>query len=328
MPAAGLPIAVPFFNILRARSGGPPCAHQNGSPLMTLAVRQLHPLFMAEISGIDLARPPGPAVVAELVAAIDRHAVLVFPGQAIDDEQQLAFARGFGPLERATLIALKDRDHGRRHGEINYVSNLDPDGRRLPADDRIRMYQLANRLWHTDSSFKAIPGRYSLLHARIVPPAGGETEFADLRAAYEALPPAMKERLEGLRASHALLHSNRQLGLPDFSPEEQAAMPPALRPLVHRHRGSGRKTLYLASHASHIVGWPVPESRVLLNDLIEHATQREFVYRHHWRAGDLVMWDNRCTMHRVRAYDDRTHRRELRRVMVQDAGESAQALGA
>jgi alpha-ketoglutarate-dependent 2,4-dichlorophenoxyacetate dioxygenase len=181
------------------------------------------------------------------------------------------------------------------------------------------MYQLANRLWHTDSSFKKVPGRYSLLHARIIPPVGGETEFADLRAAYDALPEDMKAKLDGLQAMHSLLHSNRQLGLPDFSEEEQAAMPPAQRPLVWRHPGSQRKTLYLASHASHIVGWQVPESRVLLNDLIEFATQREFVYRHRWETGDLVMWDNRCTMHRVRPYEEARYRRELRRVMVQDS---------
>jgi len=289
---------------------------------MSLSLRPLHPEFAAEIGGVDLRRPLAADTVAALVAALDRYAVLVFPGQEIDDEQQLAFARCFGPLESATFIHLQDRDHRRRHSQINYVSNLDPEGRRLPPDDRVRMYQLANRLWHTDSSFKTVAGRYSLLHARIVPPEGGETEFADLRAAYDALPDAMKTKLEGLAAPHSLLHSNRRLGLPDFSAEEQAAMPPALRPLVHRHPGSGRMTLYLASHAMHIEGWPIPEGRVLLNDLIELATQPAFIHRHIWRKGDLVMWDNRCTMHRVRAYDEAKHRRELRRVMVQDTSGS------
>jgi alpha-ketoglutarate-dependent 2,4-dichlorophenoxyacetate dioxygenase len=289
---------------------------------MGFSVQQLHPLFVAEITGVDLRGSVDPRTVTDLTVALDRYAVLVLPGQAIDDDQQLAFGSLFGPLETATFLALKDRDHRRRHRQINYVSNLDPDGRLLPDDNRVRMYQLANRLWHTDSSFKKIPGRYSLLHARIVPPEGGETEFADLRAAYDALPEAMKSKLEGLAAPHSLLHSNRQLGLPDFSEEEQAAMPPARRPLVHVHAGSRRKTLYLASHASHIVGWPVPEGRVLLNDLIEFATQRAFVYRHTWQRGDLVIWDNRCTMHRVRPYDEAQHRRDLRRVMVQNAGES------
>jgi len=292
---------------------------------MTISVRQLHPLFMAEIGGINLSQPLDADTVAALVAALDRHAVLVFPGQDVDDEQQLAFGRLFGPIESATFTVLKDRDHQRRHREINYVSNLDPEGRLLPHDNRVRMYQLGNRLWHTDSSFKKIPGRYSLLHARIVPPHGGETEFADLRAAYDALPETMKATLDGLVAPHSLLHSNRQLGLPDFSEEEQIAMPPAPRPLVHRHPGSGRMTLYLASHASHIVGWPVPEGRVLLHDLIEFATQREFVYRHAWRCSDLVMWDNRCTMHRGKAYDEANHHRELRRVMVQDSADSLDA---
>ena len=289
---------------------------------MSLTFRPFHPAFFAAGDGIDLRRPPAPEAMTELVAALDRYAVLVFPGQLIDDDQQLAFGGCFGPLESATLGHLKDRDRQRRHRQINYVSNLDPEGRLLPSDNRVRMYQLANRLWHTDSSFKAIAGRYSLLHARIVPPAEGETEFADLRAAYDALPETMKEKLEGLAAPHSLLHSNRPLGLPDFSAEEEAAMPPALRPLVHRHAGSSRKTLYLASHAMHIEGWPVPEGRVLLNDLIEFATQPSFVHRHAWRQGDLVMWDNRCTMHRVRAYDEVNHRRELRRVMVQDVGGS------
>jgi alpha-ketoglutarate-dependent 2,4-dichlorophenoxyacetate dioxygenase len=289
---------------------------------MSFSAQQLHPMFAAEIAGIDLRGPIAPDVVTELTAALDRYAVLVFPGQEIDDDQQLAFGGLFGPLESATFLALKDRDHQRRHRQINYVSNLDSDGRLLPDDDRVRMYQLANRLWHTDSSFKKIPGRYSLLHARIVPPEGGETEFADLRAAYDALPETMKPKLEGLSAPHSLLHSNRQLGLPDFSEEEQAAMPPAHRPLVRLHPGSRRKSLYLASHASHIVDWPVPEGRVLLHDLIEFATQRDFVYRHTWQRGDLVMWDNRCTMHRVRPYDEANYRRDLRRVMVQDTGES------
>jgi len=289
---------------------------------MAISVRQLHPLFAAEIDGVDLGKPLDQATVADLVAALDRYAVLVMPKQFVGDEEQLAFGRYFGPLETATFLALKDRDRKRRHVEINYVSNLDPDGRLLPADNRVRMYQIANRLWHTDSSFKPIAGRYSLLHSRVVPPEGGETEFADLRAAHDALPPAMRAKIAGLVAEHSLLHSNRQLGLPDFSAEEQAAMPPALRPLVHTLAGSGRTTLYLASHASHIVGWPVPEGRVLLNDLMEHATQREFVYRHHWRSQDLVMWDNRCTMHRVRAYDEKAQRRELRRVMVQDTSDT------
>jgi alpha-ketoglutarate-dependent 2,4-dichlorophenoxyacetate dioxygenase len=285
---------------------------------MAISVRQLHPLFVAEISGVALTGPVDQVTIAELVAALDRYAVVVFPRQIVDDEELLAFGRLFGPLEAATFSILKDRDHKRRHGEINYVSNLDPDGRVLPADNRVRMFQLANRLWHTDSSFKPVAGRYSLLHARVVPPEGGETEFADLRAAYEALSQSMRAKISGLVAEHSLRHSNLKLGLPDFSTEEQAAMRPALRPLAHTLSGSGRSSLYLASHASHIVGWPVPEGRVLLNDLIEHATQREFVYRHHWETGDLLMWDNRCTMHRVRAYDEKAQRRELKRVMVQD----------
>ncbi|HYC12656.1 MAG TPA: TauD/TfdA family dioxygenase [Stellaceae bacterium] len=312
----------PLTALLTTMEGGGNALDPRAETAMAVSVRRLHPLFAAEIDGVDLGKPLDQATVADLVAALDRYAVLVVPKQFIGDEEQLAFGRYFGPLETATFSALKDRDRKRRHGEINYVSNLDPDGRLLPADNRVRMYQIANRLWHTDSSFKPIAGRYSLLHARVVPAEGGETEFADLRAAYDALPGAMRAKIAGLVAEHSLLHSNRQLGLPDFSAEEQAAMPPEPRPLVHTLTASGRTTLYLASHASHIVGWPVPEGRVLLNDLMEHATQREFVYQHRWAAGDLLIWDNRCTMHRVRAYDEKAQRRELRRVMVQDTSDT------
>ncbi|MBI1774121.1 MAG: TauD/TfdA family dioxygenase [Proteobacteria bacterium] len=287
---------------------------------MPITVEQLHPLFAASVSGLDLRNPPNSETVDAIRAAIDRYAVLVFHGQSIDDQQQLAFGRLFGPLETATLRMLKERNPSLRHPEMNYVSNLNEEGHRLPADNRIRMYQLANRLWHTDSSFKKIPGRYSLLHARVVPPVGGETEFADLRAAYDALPEKTRSKIAGLSAEHSLLHSNAQLGLPDVSDEERAALAGAEQPVVRIHPTTKRMSLYLASHASHIVGWPVPEGRLLLLDLIEFATQRSFVYRHSWRQGDLAMWDNRCTMHRVLHYDDVRFRRDLRRVMVQDMG--------
>jgi alpha-ketoglutarate-dependent 2,4-dichlorophenoxyacetate dioxygenase len=204
---------------------------------MSLSFRPFHPGFVAEVGGIDVRQPPASETVAELAAALDRYAVLVFPGQAIDDDQQLAFGRCFGPLESATFIHLKDRDQQRRHRQINYVSNLDPEGQLLPSDNRVRMYQLANRLWHTDSSFKAIAGRYSLLHARIVPPEGGETEFADLRAAYDALPEAMKAKLEGLLAPHSLLYSNRQPRPPRLlggGAGGDAARAPASGPPAHR----------------------------------------------------------------------------------------------
>jgi alpha-ketoglutarate-dependent 2,4-dichlorophenoxyacetate dioxygenase len=217
---------------------------------------------------------------------------------------------------------MKDRDKSLRRSQINYVSNLDEKGRMLPDDHRMRMYFLANRFWHTDSSFKRIPGKYSLLHARAIPPEGGETEFADLRSAYDALPDETKRTIDGLVAEHSLLYSNRILGLPDFSPEEQAVFESVPQRLVRLLPESRRKTLYLASHASHIVGWPVPEGRVLLAELTEFATQREFVHRHSWQIGDLVIWDNRCTMHRVRPYDELRYRRDLRRTMVRDYASS------
>jgi alpha-ketoglutarate-dependent 2,4-dichlorophenoxyacetate dioxygenase len=199
------------------------------------------------------------------------------------------------------------------------VSNLDVEGRTRGRDDRQRMFSLGNQLWHTDSSFREVPGALSILHLHGAPPSwGGETEFTDMRVAYDALPARRKARLDGLVAEHSLMHSRSLLGFADFSAEERAAMPPVRQPVVRRHEGSGRKTLYLASHASHIIGMPVPDGRMLLRDLIEFATQREFVHTHSWAEGDLVMWDNRCTLHRGRAYDE-MEKRDLRRVTTSDA---------
>jgi alpha-ketoglutarate-dependent 2,4-dichlorophenoxyacetate dioxygenase len=285
---------------------------------MSISVEQAHPLFVGIVTGIDLRQKLDPSYVADLQELLDRYAVIVIRGQQINDEQQLAFTELLGPIESATFAAMKDRDKSLRSNQVNYVSNLDEKGHMLSADHRMRQYQLANRFWHTDSSFKRIPGKYSLLHARELPPTGGDTEFADLRASYDALPVEKKAQLEDLIAEHSLLYSNRILGLPEFSEEEQSVFESVQQRVVRRLAGSGRKTLYLASHASHIVGWPVPEGRVLLQELIEFATQREFVYRHKWQMGDLTIWDNRCTMHRVREYDELRYRRELHRTMVRD----------
>jgi alpha-ketoglutarate-dependent 2,4-dichlorophenoxyacetate dioxygenase len=282
---------------------------------MTIAVRQLHPLFVGEVSGVDLAAPlPDPTIDA-IRAAIDRYAVLVFHDQRLDDDAQLAFARRFGEIEPPQTHRGPRR---LKHAEFADISNLDPENRLRAPDDRRRMNALGNRLWHTDASFRRVPGALSMLYAHVVPPEGGETEFADLRAAYDALPAAMKARLEDLVAEHSIFHSRAQIGFTDFSPEERAAMPPVPQRLVRVHPGSKRKTLYLASHASHVIGWPVPDGRLLLRDLIEFATQREFVHRHAWRVGDLVVWDNRCTMHRGRPYEDDRYPRDLRRVTTQD----------
>ena len=283
-----------------------------------MEIRQLHPLFVGEVSGVDLSRPLSDPTIAEIKAAIDRHAVLVFHDQKLDDDTQLAFARLFGPIEPPQTYSGTRR---LRHAEFADVSNLDADNRPRAPGDRRRMNALGNRLWHTDASFRRVPGALSMLYAHVVPapsPRGkGETEFADMRAAYDALPAATKDMIEPLVAEHSIFHSRAQVGFTDFTDEERAAMPPVPQRLVRRHPGSGRKTLYLASHASHILGMPVPDGMLLIRDLIEHATTRDFVYRHEWRVGDLVIWDNRCTMHRGRAFDE-TQPRDLRRVTTQD----------
>ncbi len=205
-----------------------------------------------------------------------------------------------------------------KHAEIADISNLTAQNQLRARDDHRRLDALANQLWHSDASFRAVPGALSMLFAHIVPPAGGETEFADLRAAYDALPASMKARIEDLVVEHSIFHSRGQLGHTDYTDAERAALPSVRHRLVRVHPGSKRKTLYMGSHASHVVGWPMPEGRLLLRDLMEHATQREFVHRHSWRVGDLVVWDNRCTLHRGRPYDDATYARDLRRVTTKD----------
>jgi alpha-ketoglutarate-dependent 2,4-dichlorophenoxyacetate dioxygenase len=200
---------------------------------------------------------------------------------------------------------------------VGDISNLDEAGGIMQSTDRRRMYSLGNRLWHTDASFQDPPGRYSMLSAKVVPPAGADTEFADMRAAYDALDAETKARLEGLRVHHSIAHSRQRLGF-EFSSDEAEALKGAVHPLTRTLPRSHRRSLYLAAHASRIVDWPVPEGRLLLHDLTEHATQREFVYRHAWRVGDLVIWDNRATMHRATPFDDARHRRELHRVTTLD----------
>ncbi|MEK9660178.1 MAG: TauD/TfdA family dioxygenase, partial [Alphaproteobacteria bacterium] len=259
-----------------------------------------------------------------IVAALDEYAVLVFHDPPVDDAQQLAFAESFGPLERSREA---DRPGHRMRLDVRMadVSNLGIDGKPLPPDHFRRMSGLANQLWHTDSSFKRIPATYSMLSARSVPDEGGDTEFADCRAAYDALDDAMKTRIETLAAEHSIYTSRAVLGFTDFTAEERAALPPVLHPLVKTHPGSGRKTLYIASHAGSIVGMPVAEARLLLADLMEHATQRDFVYRHRWRAGDLVMWDNRCMLHRGRGFDLDSVR-DVRRTTVADVAQGEMPL--
>jgi len=283
---------------------------------MAISVRQIHPLYVGEVSGVDLTRPVDDATVAEIVAAADRHAVLVFHDQHVTDEQQIDFSARLGPLE-TTIHRIRDGNKLRLSAYIADVSNLDEKAAVLAADDRRRMNGLGNRLWHTDSSFKATPAKYSLLSARSIPGEGGETQFTDLRAAYDALSPAMKAQVDDLVAEHCIMWSRATIGYTDYTQAERDALPPVPQRLVRVHPGSRRKTLYLASHALAIRGMPLPEARVLLMDLMEHATQREFVYTHHWRVGDLVMWDNRCTMHRARPFD-MSIARDMHRTTVAD----------
>ncbi len=242
--------------------------------------------------------------------------VLVFHDQFITDEQQMAFSRNFGELE-TTVRAYRKDFVPRLDVHVADISNLDERHRVLSGDDRRRLNALGNRLWHSDSSFKRIPARFSLLSARAIPDEGGETQFADMRAAWDALPAKMQARLEGLICEHTQLFSRGRIGFTDYAEEERAKMAPVPQVLVRTHPGSGRKSLFLSSHAGAIRGMEVPEARVLLMDLIEHATQREFVYTHRWKVGDLVMWDNRCTMHRAREYDE-TQVRDMHRTTVSD----------
>jgi len=255
---------------------------------------------------------------------MDRYAVLVFHDQNIDDEQQVAFTRNFGEIEIAAGNQLKTQhEHRRISQQLADISNLDPNNNLLGRDDKRRMFNLGNRLWHSDSSFRAVPAKYSLLSARVIPGSGGNTEFADMRAAYDALDDATKAEIEDLVCEHSLLYSRGALGFDQFTDEEKRMFRPVRQRLVRTHPVTGRKSLFLASHIGTIVGWPVPEARAFIRDLTEHATQREFVYAHQWRQYDLVMWDNRQTMHRARRYAEDREVRDMRRTTV--AGESMTA---
>lgn len=282
--------------------------------------------FAAEVGDVDLARPLSPEDLAAVRAAFTRYAVLVFPDQTFDDEQQLAFARHFGPLE-TTVFKLRKENKLRLHENLADVSNLASDGRILETDNRLRLYNLGNRLWHTDSSFKRLPAYCSMLHGRSIPPIGGQTEFADLRAAYDALDEGTKRRIAGLVAEHSLMTSRARLGFTDFDETERKAFEPVPQVVVRRLPDSGRMSLYLASHAGAIRGMPQAEAEALLKELIEHATQRQFVYSHRWRVNDLVIWDDRCTMHRGMAFDDQRYRRDMRRATVSDIAPTCEQMG-
>src|SRR5215470_15016560 len=289
---------------------------------MAVTFRQIGPCFAAEVHGLDLARALAPDEVAAVHGGMDRYAVLVFHDQKLDDEQQLAFTRSLGDIERAIGTSLRAPDELRLPTTFADVSNLDKDHQVFARDDRRRLFGLGNRLWHSDSSFKVVPAKYSILHARSVPSKGGNTEFASMVAAYDALDAETRAEVEGLVCEHSQIFSRQQLGFTDFTEEERARFAPVRQRLVRVHPVTGRKSLYLASHAGGIVGWPVPEARAFLRDLIEHATQRQFVYAHKWRVGDLVMWDNRQTMHRARPFP-RNEPRDMRRTTLAGDGPTA-----
>jgi len=274
------------------------------------------PEFAGEVSGIDLTRATTPAEVAAIEAGMARFAVLVFRDQRINDDQQVAFSRNFGPLEEATGD-LRPTAERRISMALNDISNLDKDGTVMARDDRRRLFSLGNMLWHSDSSFKAAPARYSLLSARVIPGTGGNTEFADMRAAHDALDDETRAMIQGLVCEHSQIHSRGALGFTEFTEEELRLCAPVKQRLVRRHPVSGRKSLFLSAHIGAIDGMPIPEARMLIRDLTEHATQRAFVYAHVWRPFDLVMWDNRATMHRARRYDA-SQVRDMRRTTVSD----------
>jgi alpha-ketoglutarate-dependent 2,4-dichlorophenoxyacetate dioxygenase len=285
---------------------------------VSITVTPVHPEFVAEIGGVDVAKPLSPSDRQAIEDAINRYAVVVFRGQTLDDEKQVAFAGNFGPIESSALkLRHRDIKHRIESSQVADISNLDGDGNVMKPDARRRLDGLANRLWHTDASFRAVPGALSMLYAHVIPDEGGNTEFADMRAAYDALPEAKKEELEGLVAEHSIWRSREQLGVVNYTDEERASLPPVPQRVVRTHPGSHRKTLYLAAHASHILGLPVADGRLIILDLIEHATQPRFVHAHRWAKGDLVIWDNRCTMHRARPFDT-TKVRDLRRVTTRD----------
>jgi alpha-ketoglutarate-dependent 2,4-dichlorophenoxyacetate dioxygenase len=284
---------------------------------MPVTIRPLHPVFVGEVSGIDCTRPLAAEEVAAIEAGMDRYAVLVFRDQDLGDAQQLAFTRHFGELESYKTPGHIRRPVDQRLGAgIADFSNLDKDGRIIPAEDRVWFFKLGDRLWHSDSSFRPVPAKYSLLSGRVIPSWGGNTDFADMRAAYDALDDRTKDEIEPLVCLHSLSYSREAIGFVELTEDEIAAFRPVRQRLVRTHPVTGRKSLFLAAHAGAIEGWTIPEARMFLRDLTEHATQREFAYSHQWRKGDLVMWDNRQTMHRARRFDDRNEIRDVRRTTL------------
>jgi alpha-ketoglutarate-dependent 2,4-dichlorophenoxyacetate dioxygenase len=291
---------------------------------MATTIRQVGPCFAGEVNGIDLARPLSPEDAVAIHAGMDRYAVLVFHGRPVTLEQQMAFTLALGPIEQAIDTGLREANGYRIPTTFADVSNLDKDQRVFERDNRTRLFALGNRLWHSDSSFKPTPAKYSLLHGHSIPSRGGNTEFADMRAGWDTLDPETQAACEGLVCEHSQIYSRQILGFTDFTEQERARFAPVRQVLVRTHPVTGRKSLYLSSHAGGIIGWPVPEARAFLRDLIEHATQRQFVYSHQWHVGDLVMWDNRQTMHRARPFPENEPRDVRRTTLAGDRPTVAQ----
>ena len=291
---------------------------------MAISIYPVTPDFAAEIGDVDLSRPLAAEDRDAIKAAFWKYAVLVFPAQALTSDQHVAFAQVFGPMEPNINSYADEIKMNRIDDRISDVSNLDQDNRILPATSRKRLSGLANRLWHTDSIFRHVPARASLLYARSVAPIGGHTEFADMRAAWDALPEATRKRIDGMTVEHSIFHSRAKLGFTDYSERERAALPPARQVLVRTIPENGRRALYTASHAVRVIGLPEDESTRLLDELMAHATQRRFVYTHRWRVHDLVMWDNRCTLHRGTDYDERRWKRDMQRATVSDVGNTCE----
>lgn len=291
-----------------------------------ITVTPVYDDFIAEVGDVDLAAPSAEQVEA-IKQAFWQYAVLVFPGQDLSQEQHVAFAKNFGPMDHSVLKKAVSDHKLRIRDDIADVSNLGPDNGILAESNRLRRLQLGNRLWHTDSSFKYVPALTSMLYAREIPPVGGQTAFADLRAAYDALDDAMKARLEGLVAEHSLVYSRERMGYTDWEEGERQAVSAVPQTMVRTVPQTGRKNLFVASHAGHIAGMDDREARALIDQMLAHATQRQFTHVHRWRVGDLVMWDNRCTLHRGMPFDDLRYRRDVQRATVLDVANSCEQEG-
>jgi alpha-ketoglutarate-dependent 2,4-dichlorophenoxyacetate dioxygenase len=293
--------------------------------MMEIRFKQVGPGFAAEVEGLDLTQPLSAHAAAQVHAGMDEHAVLVFRGQTVSDEQHLEFSLALGTLEPPSRASLRAASDNRLEKTFADVSNLDRDDQPFAIDDRRRLFAIGNRLWHSDSSFKVVPAKYSILRAVTLPSDGGDTEFADMRAAYDALDEDTKAQVEDLVCEHSQLYSRQQIGFFEYSDEERARFAPVRQTMVRTLAATGRRSIYLSSHAGGIVGWPVPEARIFLRDLIEQATERQRVYRHQWRTGDIVMWDNRQTMHRARPFPVEQPRDMRRTTLMGDGPTTVQA---